>query len=273
MLNIGVNTNNECGKNDEEILNNIVRAGFKNVMLSFKSKDIEQSIKDARNLGLNISYFHIGYQYANDLWATGEAVDKYIKGIVQQIEVCGKYNIPIAVMHVTAGSPTDFAYKPTEQGLKNFKHILKVAKKNKVKIALENIDCYSMKHLYYILDNIKDKYLGFCYDVGHHHLYNAKTDLLKRYGDRLFALHLHDNLMDWHPGYDYTRDLHLLPFDGKIDFDKVCRKLKKTNYKGIIMLEVHKKACGSPQMYENKGNFEFLKEAHNRAEKLANMVK
>ena len=39
------------------------------------------------------------------------------------------------------------------------------------------------------------------------------------------------------------------------------------------MLEVHKKACGSPQMYEDMDGFEFLKEAHNRAEKLANMVK
>ena len=170
------------------------------------------------------------------------------------------------------GSPTDFALNPSVQGLKNFERILKVAKRNKVKIAIENVDCYSIKHVYYLLDNIKDKSVGFCYDVGHHHLYNPETDLLKKYGDRLFAVHLHDNLMDWQKGYDYTRDLHLLPFDGKINFDKVCKKLKAIGYKGVVMLELHKKACGTPQMYENIDNIKYLAEAYHRAEKLSKMI-
>lgn len=272
MLKIGVSTNNESGNNDLEILNNIAKAGFKNVMLSFKSNNIDETIKTIHDLGMEISYFHIDNKYANDLWSTGEAVDSYIKDVIKQIEICGKYNIPIAVMHATIGSPSDFALNPNEQGLKSFARILKVAKKYKVRIAIENVDCYSIKHVYYLLDNIKDKSVGFCYDVGHHHLYNPRVDLLKKYGDRLFAVHLHDNLMDWYAGYDYTRDLHLLPFDGKINFDKVCKKLKAISYNGIIMLEVHKKACGNPQMYETSDNLEFLKEAYKRAEKLRQMV-
>lgn len=38
------------------------------------------------------------------------------------------------------------------------------------------------------------------------------------------------------------------------------------------MLELHKKACGKPQMYENTNNQEYLKEAFKRAEKLRTMV-
>ncbi len=272
MLKVGISTNNESGSNDIEILNNVANAGFKNVMLSFKAKNIDETIKTIHDLGMGISYFHIDNKYANDLWATGEAVESYIQNVINQLEICGKYNIPIAVMHATWGSPTDFALNPSEQGLKNFERILKIAKKNKVKIAIENVDPYSIKHVYYLLDNIKDKSVGFCYDVGHHHLYNPKTDLLKKYGDRLYAVHLHDNLMDYTKGYDYTRDLHLLPFDGKINFNKVCKKLKAIGYNGVIMLELHKKACGKPQMYENIDNQEYLKEAYKRAEKLRTMV-
>ena len=273
MLEIGVNTNNESGSSDLEIINNVKKSGFKNVMLSFKAKNIDETVKNIHDLGLEISYFHIDNKYANDLWATGEAVDKYIQDVINQIEICGKYNIPIAVMHATLGSPSDFALSPSEQGLINFKKILQVAKKNNVKIAIENIDCYSIKHVYYLLDNIKDESLGFCYDVGHHHLYNSRTDLLKRYGDRLFAVHLHDNLMDYTKGYDYTRDLHLLPFDGRIDFGKVSNKLKQVGYAGIVMLEIHKKACGNPQMYGGMNNMEFLKLAKQRAERLVEMIK
>ncbi len=273
MRQIGVSTNNECGINDFEIINNIAKAGFKNVMLSASSKNIEESVKLIRELGLNICYFHVGFMYANDLWARGDSVDSYINNVIKQIEFCGKHKIPVAVMHSTWGSPTDFALAPSEQGLENFKKILKVAKKNNVKIALENIDCFGIKHLYYLLDNIKDKNLGFCYDVGHHHLYNSKTDLLKKYGDRLYAIHIHDNLMDWEKGYDYTRDLHLLPFDGKINFEKVCKKLVRENYKGVIMLELHKKSFGKPKMYEEMGNLDYLKEAYKRGEKLIELIK
>lgn len=272
MLKIGINTNNESGNNDFEILNNIASVGFKNVMLSYKTKRVDDAIQSIHNLGMDISYYHINNTYANNLWATGEACERYIQDVIKQIEICGKYKIPVAVMHATVGNPTNFALDPNEQGLKNFRKILEVAKKNNVKIAIENIDLYSIKHVDYLLDNINDKNLGFCYDVGHHHLYNPKTDLIKKYGDRLFALHLHDNLMDWYPGYDYTRDLHLLPFDGKIDFVQVCKKLKHVHYEGIIMLEIHKRAVGKPQLYENMTNEEFLKKAYIQAELLAKMI-
>lgn len=273
MLEIGISTNNESGDNDIEILHNIANAGFKNVMLSFKTKNIDDAVKVIHDLGMNISYFHVDNKYANDIWATGEAVESYIQNVIRQLEICGKYNIPIAVMHASLGSPTDFALSPSAQGLKNFERILKVAKKNKIKIAIENVDLYSIKHVYYLLDNIQDKSLGFCYDVGHHQLYNSQIDLLKKYKDRLLAIHLHDNLMDYTKGYDYTRDLHLLPFDGKINFDKVCKKLKAIGYKGAVMLELHKKACGKPQMYENVSNQEYLEEAYRRAERLREMIK
>lgn len=272
MLRVGVSTNNECGKSDEEILNNIKNAGFENVMVSFKNKSVEETITLAKSLGISVEYLHLDNRRANELWATGESAEKFVKNTIEQIELCGRHNIKIAVMHSISGGPTDFALPPNKQGLENMQRILEVAKKNNVKIAIENIARSSTKHLFYILDNIKSENLGFCYDVGHHHLYNPNTDLIKKYEDRVFALHLHDNLMDWKLGYDYTRDIHLLPFDGKINFDRVCKKLHDIKYKGIVMLELHKNPGYGPEKYKEMDCLEYLKEAKKRGERLASLI-
>ena len=272
MLQIGVSTNNECGKNYEEILTNIKNAGFENIMLSYKSGEMNEVMQKIKQLGLNVCYFHIDYDYGNDIWAKGEAVDKYINKVINQIRFCGENNIKIAVMHSTNGSPINFACKPNKLGLINMMKVLKVAEENNVVIALENTDNNSQKHMSYLLKKIKSPNLMFCYDVGHHHIYNKKLDLLKKHGDRLVALHLHDNLMDWHKRYDYTRDLHMIPFDGKIDFVNVCKKLNKLKYSGIVMLELHKITNGSPRIYDEMENVEYLKKAYAAGEKLAKMI-
>lgn len=43
-------------------------------------------------------------------------------------------------------------------------------------------------------------------------------------------MHLHDN--------DKSDDLHLLPFDGTIDWERVVTKLKECNYKGPVVFEL-----------------------------------
>ena len=48
--------------------------------------------------------------------------------------------------------------------------------------------------------------------------------------DRIFAVHLHDN--------DKSDDLHLLPFDGTIDWKYVIKKLKECHYNGPVTLEL-----------------------------------
>ena len=56
-----------------------------------------------------------------------------------------------------------------------------------------------------------------------------KIDLLNIYGDRIVAIHLHDN--------DGTGDLHLMPFDGSIPWYDTIKRLKNTGFNGDLMLE------------------------------------
>ena len=52
----------------------------------------------------------------------------------------------------------------------------------------------------------------------------------------------------------------------------VIDALKKAGYNGIVMLELHKKACGTPQLYEDTDDMEYLKQAYARAQKLSEMI-
>lgn len=267
MLKIGVNTNNECGENIKEILANIKKAGFENVMVAYKVGRAEESLKIAKDLGLNVPFVHL--TNSNVLWAKGDENISLMKNLKEQIEITAKYKIPTAVLHATKGNAEELALPPNQHGLDCIKELVSFAKKLKVKIALENLDKPSYKHFKFVLDNINDENLGFCYDAGHHQLYFPNIDILKKYGNRIIAIHMHDNLMDWIYGYDWTRDLHRLPFDGKINYEKILKKLSLTPYNNVMMLELHKE---NSVMYENLTDLEFLNEARKRAEKLATML-
>ena len=52
----------------------------------------------------------------------------------------------------------------------------------------------------------------------------------EKFKDRIFAVHLHDN--------DQSDDLHLMPFDGTLNWKEVMQNLKKCNYTGPITMEL-----------------------------------
>ena len=76
--------------------------------------------------------------------------------------------------------------------------------------------------------------------------------------DKIFAVHLHDN--------DKSDDLHLLPFEGTIDWESVITKLKQCNYQGPVTLEL----CYRNH-YLNMSLEEFYKKGYEIGEKLSNM--
>lgn len=271
-MEIGINTNNECGKSYKEICDNIKKVGFKNVMIAFKIGEEEEQIKYALNLGLNIPYVHLDNGFTNNLWVKGAAHDYWLNLIKAEIDLCGKYGIKIAVIHATVGDPNCVVISPNDFALQTFKDLVDYAQYKDVKIALENVDANGLNHFKFLLDNIKSDNLGFCYDVGHQNLYARNLNLIDLYGDRLLAIHLHDNLGDYQLGDDYTRDLHYIPFDGNVDYEKVIKGLKQTQYNNVIMLEVHKNPLGTPKLYQNLSATDFLQKAKQSAEKIRDLL-
>jgi sugar phosphate isomerase/epimerase len=102
------------------------------------------------------------------------------------------------------------------------------AHRYKVGIAIENMIsrstdtnrfCASAEELMELVDSIQDPLVGCCWDTGHANI--SKQDQyhsLNMLGPRIKALHINDN-----NGTDL--DLHLLPFEGNIDWESVMKAL------------------------------------------------
>ena len=271
---IAISLNCECGETTEETLKNIKAAGFNVVMFSETdvTGELEDNIKTALAMGLKISNVHLGYSREhNDLYHECEERGKaFVKSTIKKLEIMNRYGIPVAVVHpVTASNPR--TPRPDAVSLRRMKEVVAAAEANNVKIALENLAVHDNEYLFFMLDNIDSDFLGICYDVGHANNYPPRVDMLKTYGHRLFALHLHDNYGDTESDFDYYKDHHFLPFDGAVDFKKIMREIAATGYTGEIGMELHR-AYAVVQKYAHMPPLEFLKEALKRGEKLRKII-
>jgi len=270
---IGFHTNGRVADTLDETLSRIKAAGFEYVMLDTKLAELEVAIKLAIKIGLKVHSVHLPYRQpyghnVDNLWRSGEKNDIIVNDLIGQIKTCGKYGVGVVILHPSTRDGT----LDISQGIKSLQKILAATKASGVKIAVENLHPLENKYLRALLDNIDDPRLGFCYDCGHHYLYAPEENLIGKYANRCFAIHLHDNLMDSKGGQS-SFDIHLLPFDGKIDFEKVCRDLARSKYNGPIMIESkYNRGDAGIYCYNDKSPTEFLAEAYNRGKKLAKML-
>ncbi len=220
-------------ENDEvsiiETINSINNAKFKNVFVQWYDDNWEYSqekqIETCKQLGFNIIFAHLGYQNINSIWIEGNEGDNLVERYRNDIRNCKQYGISMVVMHLTSKK---VAPKYNEIGLNRIKKITEYAKELGMKVAFENTKIKG--YLEYVLDNIKDDNVGICFDAGHYHVHFNDEFNFEFFKDRIFAVHLHDN--------DKSDDLHLLPFDGTIDWKYVMNKLKECNYNGPITMEL-----------------------------------
>lgn len=212
-----------------DTINAIEKAGFKNVFIQWYNKEWnptqEVQLKYIREKGLNVIFAHLGYKNINDLWLENEVGDKLVEGYKNDIKICKENNIPMVVMHLTSKSE---APKYNETGLKRLKEIVDYAQKLNIKVAFENTKIKG--YLDYVIENIDNENVGICFDSGHYHVhFNDDLDFPK-FKDRIFAVHLHDN--------DQSDDLHLMPFEGTLDWEETIKNLKECNYDGPVTLEL-----------------------------------
>jgi sugar phosphate isomerase/epimerase len=210
-----------------ERMNVIKSAGFTGVILLWTNQ-FDSDYKDfpqyAMESGLYVENAHAPYIEANTLWEDNLIGHEYVKKLITCIEDCHTYEIPTLVMHPTNGKTP---LPVSNIGIERLKRVVDKAENLNINIALENME--SPQYLEYVFNKVKSNRLGFCFDSGHHNLYSPDLDLLSLYGDKLMALHLHDN--------NGKEDMHSLPFSGNIRWDKLSKKLKEVDYKGSVALE------------------------------------
>lgn len=177
-----------------------------------QNENLKKQIKIFKKYDIKLSSLHMQYK-AVDLphfWLKDKRGEMLVKSLMKDIKLAKKYGFTCVVVHLNG--------KYSNIGLERLKRILKVCEKFDIDIALENL-CSNKDIFQKVFKNIKHKNLKFCYDAGHHNIWQKDVDLLEKYGDKLVALHLHSNMG--------TYDNHTLKKYGNVDWENIAMKLAK----------------------------------------------
>lgn len=207
----------------------IAEAGFDTVALSYDETPLAEQAAFARELGLTIDNVHLSCDDMSHIWydtPRGEAIGERL---CREIRELGELGIGIGVVHATYG-PNEIPEEQLPVGLARFERAVALAKECGVKLAIENTRV--ARPVCYLLDNLHSDAFGFCWDSGHENFCSPDIDFLSLYGDRLIAMHLHDN--------DGTNDMHWNLFHPKstMKWEERVPTLKKCKlFEKIIALE------------------------------------
>lgn len=236
MRKLGCVAGKAFGNTIEQNMQLVKNAGFDCTFISWESdEDISSHMSKAASIGLEVDTFHAPFGSMNSIWEEGTEGDAYVEVLRHCIKDAGSFGVPYVIMHTTIGSVPP---KTSAIGLMRYKKLIIEAEKQNVRLAFENLEFF--RHLELVLDYFKDsKNVGFCYDVGHEHCYTPGVRYLPIFGDVLFCTHLHDNLgLGPTKEVNYRDDLHKIPFDGNIDYERMCKEMKECGFAGTFMLEV-----------------------------------
>ncbi|MBR6514722.1 MAG: sugar phosphate isomerase/epimerase [Clostridia bacterium] len=262
-MKIGISLLKEYDRPIVEVLDIVKEAGFDAVSPQW-TPDVCEVIERAKELGLTVQSLHGPYASCVGMWRRDKhKSDPGKEELIEALSVCRKYNIPTMVTHIWLGF--DYTFGETKYGLENYKEVVDTAREYGVKIAFENTE--GDEYLDALFEFFKDDdTVGFCWDSGHENCYNRK-DLLALYGDRLIMTHLNDNMSMTGDRIFWTDDLHMLPFDGTVDWDNAVSRLKKAKQQDIINFELKFGERYSHMSYE-----EYFCEAYRRGHKIVSLL-
>lgn len=229
--------------------------GFEGTFMGNEHEIFPQVVEAARKAGIAMETIHAPFDKINDMWRPGEEGDEMLRRLVRSFEDAARYDIPVVVLHMSSG------YHPPmigDVGNARFRQLMETADRLGVTPAIENqrlLANISLMFEYY--DNAR-----FCWDIGHEACFTPGREYMPLFGHKLAALHVQDNMCN------FNEDLHMLPYDGKIDFDKAARYIAKSGFRGTVMLEVMARA----DCYARLSGAEFYARAAKAARKLADTI-
>ena len=227
-----------------EIIKSMKIIGFEAVAPEWNNHESFAKIMEAVNeCGIEISSVHAPFTARPSLlWSkNAETVENAKQIMIEFLNDCITYKVPVAVVHSWEDNDNS---EPYEEGFKPYDEIVDYATKNGICIAFENIekpDIYLDALLKRYADNDK---VGFCWDSGHEMAFTPGQNLLEKYGDRLMATHIHDNLgvSSFDGTTTHSDDLHLFPGEGIADWDEQITRLKNAKKQEYLNLEIARNA-------------------------------
>lgn len=227
--------------------------GFDATFLDLEIENIDKIMNALGKNGIVCESFHAPYSGINNIWSLGEAGENMLGRLFRTIDDCSRYGVPVAVVHMSSGRTPP---RMNDVGFGRYDRLMEYADKKGVTIAYENVR--RLDFLSYAMENYPQA--GFCWDVGHEACYYYGKELMPLFGERIVALHLHDNT-----GI-YDEDKHWLPYDGVIDMERAARQLAQSPFSGSIMVEVMPHNAGIADLEE------YYQKAYTAASRFASRV-
>ena len=253
-MNIGINLYSKWPY--KEIISAFLENDIHRTFVCIEHPQFDEVMKALEKTKIIVENFHAPFKSHNDIWLQGEAGDIILERLCNAIECCVKYNVKVMVAHVSNGRPMP---EITQVGLERFDRLMEYAKKEGVTVAFES-------HRY--LENVKfimERYpeAGFCLDNCHENAFTPGVRYMPMWGDRLIATHISDN------EFVCDKDMHMLPFDGNIDFNETARELAQCGRDVTLMLEVKP---DNHERYKGMSVREYYTEATKKLKQLDKMI-
>lgn len=274
MVQTGFSLQQKYALPTEQVIELLKKAGFSAVSPVYSSnREIDLLAKCVDVNGMQIQSIHAPHGVSH-LWQPDLAQSEVPqKRILQCVDACAEYGVPIMVIHGWQGLFYTFPSEPLN--FRFFDKMVDRAEQKGVSVAFENLE--GEEYLDALMTRYADsKNVGFCWDSGHDHCYPHKMNFLEAFGHRLIMTHLNDNLGLRDPsgvpsGLD---DLHFLPFDGTVDWEKAVEKLKNMPRQKILNFEIKVRSHSTDPKdlpYEQMTAEQFFELAGIRARRIADM--
>lgn len=238
---------------DLNFLKMLRSCGFDGVDLNFsgdffRDEQLETIVGNLKEAGLVCAQVHLPtYGLFAD---SGEDDPDLEKKIEFALSVMPRLGAKWGAIHARSAVESGFnTERAMQDNIRWLKRLLSIAQRYGVGIAVENLPTFPdrpdapffssrIEDQCQLIDAINHPLLGACWDFGHAHLniqHKDKTqqELLMTLGKRLKIVHAHSNYA--------TRDSHLPPAIGSVDWEDALTGLKKIDYDGFFSLEC---GCG-----------------------------
>lgn len=179
------------------------------------------------------------YPFFEFLLASTPYLEEKIAMLDYAVEAAALLKIPYAVMHPSYGGQADKAadFKGNAAFLKRY---IEHSAQRGVTVCLENMRrnnpyrfCTTAEELCELTDHFSGM-ARICWDFGHAHISQLdQQNALRLVGKRLAVTHVDDNFSG--------DDLHVLPFEGTICWEKILPVLGKIGYAGNFNFELSPK--------------------------------
>lgn len=199
------------------------------------------------DLGIAMPQAHL-LIHANVAAVDDEARERDLATLKRQIELCQRMGIEVGVIHPGGERPAtlDAEHAERERRIESFVRLAGHAAAHDFSLAIENMTDAAratrgalgqrtygatIPELHELIDAIGAPNVGICYDTGHGNILGLDmAEAVRQCGERLIALHIQDS--------DGTRDQHLAPTRGNIDWEHGIAALREIEFEGLFNLEI-----------------------------------